>query len=85
MTQDQVEVCPLSRGVMLPYGRLNPYPPYYQAAFAFSIILYPQSHRLALRPTFPEGRLWAYHVSFAYPRGLGLASLPVAQRLRLVR
>jgi hypothetical protein len=80
-----VEVCPLSRGVMLPYGWRNPYPSHYGTAFAFSTILYPQPHRLALRLAFPEGGLWVCHVSFAYPRGLGLASLPVVQRLRLVR
>ena len=85
VTQDQVEVCPLSRGVMLPYGWRNPYPSHYGTAFAFSTILYPQPHRLALRLAFPEGGLWVYHVSFAYSRGLGLASLPVVQRLRLVR
>jgi len=51
-----VEVCPLSRGVMLPCGRRNPYPPHYKAAFAFSTILYPQSHRLTLRLAFSEER-----------------------------
>jgi hypothetical protein len=50
-----MEVCPLSRGVMLPYGRRNPYPPHYKAAFAFSTILYPQSHWLASRLAFPKG------------------------------
>ena len=55
VTSDQAEVCPLSRGVMLPYGRRNPYPPHYKAAFAFSTILYPQSHRLTLRLAFPKG------------------------------
>jgi len=40
---------------MLPYGRRNPYPPHYKAAFAFSTILYPQSHRLTLRLAFPKG------------------------------
>jgi len=85
VTKDQVEVCPLSRGVMLPYGRLNPYPPHYKTAFASSTILYPQPYQLTLRFAFPEGGLWAYHVSFVYPRGLGLASLPVVHRLRLVR
>ena len=53
--QHPVEVCPLSRGVMLLYGRLNPYPTHYRLAFAFSTILYPQSHRLALRLAFPRG------------------------------
>jgi len=32
---------------------LNPYPPHYRAAFAFSIILYPHLHQLTLRLTFP--------------------------------
>ena len=47
VTSDQVEVCPLlrlrsgqvSRGVMLPYERRNPYPPHYKEAFASSTIL----------------------------------------------
>jgi hypothetical protein len=55
VTRDQVEVCPLSRGVCCPYGRHNPYPPHYKAAFASSTILHPQSHRLALRLAFPQG------------------------------
>ena len=37
-------------------GWLNPYPPYYRAAFASSLLLYPQPHRLALRFAFPCGR-----------------------------
>ncbi|QTA84006.1 Uncharacterized protein dnl_64365 [Desulfonema limicola] len=32
---------------------LNPYPHHYSTAFAFSEILYPHSHRLALRLAFP--------------------------------
>jgi len=60
----QMEVCPLSRGMML--QMLNPYPPHYKAAFAFSIFLYPQSHQRALRLAFPEGGLWAYHVPHEY-------------------
>ena len=35
--------------------RLNPYPPHYRPAFASSILLYPQPHRLALRFAFPCG------------------------------
>ena len=35
------------------FRRLNPYPPDYQAAFAFSLILYPQSLQLPSRVTFP--------------------------------
>ena len=41
---------------------LNPYPPHYRAAFAFSFTRSPQPHRLALRRVFPEGGLRAYHV-----------------------
>jgi hypothetical protein len=51
-----MEVCPLSRGMMLSIldGR-NPYPPHYRTAFAFSILLYPQHLRVALRlPTSVE-------------------------------
>jgi hypothetical protein len=29
-----------------------------------------------------SGEIWAYHVPLEYPRGLGLAFLPVAQQLR---
>jgi hypothetical protein len=36
-------------------SRFNPYPAYYRLAFAFSAILYPQAHRLALRLAFPCG------------------------------
>jgi hypothetical protein len=57
----QREVCPLARGVMSP--SLNPYPARYRPAFAFSLIRYPQPHRLALRLAFPKGGLRAYHVA----------------------
>ena len=50
-----MEVSTLSRGVML-LRRLNPYPPHYKMAFACSILLYPHTHRLALRLAFLEGR-----------------------------
>ena len=60
----QMEVCPLARGIMLP--QRNPYPSHYKAVFAFSILLYPQPYRLASRLAFPEGGLWAYHVSHEY-------------------
>ena len=40
--KDQMEVSPLAREMMLPWGR-NLYPLHYKAAFAFSILLYPQS------------------------------------------
>jgi hypothetical protein len=39
--------------------RLNPYPPYYRTAFAFSLLLYPLPHRLALRFAFP-GPHWRW-------------------------
>ena len=59
---DQAEVCPLSRGVLSPFGgshgaasRFNPYPAHYSLAFASSAILYPQAHRLTLRLAFPCG------------------------------
>jgi hypothetical protein len=59
---------PLARGIMLP--QRNPYPSHYKAVFAFSIFLYPQpgalGARLASRLAFPEGGLWAYHVSHEY-------------------
>ena len=49
-----MEVCPLSRGMMLPTpARLNPCPTDYRPAFASSILPYPQSHRLRLRSAFP--------------------------------
>jgi len=63
VTSDQVEVCPLSRGVMYPWGcahgtaaRFTPCPPHYREAFASSTILYPQAHRLTLRLAFLFGR-----------------------------
>lgn len=52
--EHRAEVCSLSRGVML--ARLNPYPRHYGAAFAFSAVLYPHPHGLALRLAFPSGR-----------------------------
>ena len=59
-----LEVCPLSRGIMLLLR--NPYLTRYRQAFAFSSILYPQPRRFALRLTFPEGGLRAYHVPSEY-------------------
>ena len=47
-----MEVCSLSREVMS--LKLNLYPPDYRAAFAFSILPYPQSPGLALRLAFPR-------------------------------
>ena len=84
-----MEVSTLSREVMLP--RLNLYPLDYRAAFACSILPYPQPLELTLRFAFPAekdslslGELRAYHVSCECQSGLGLASPPVAQRLRRV-
>jgi hypothetical protein len=48
-----MEVCPLSREVMLPLLRRNLYPPHYRMAFAFSIFLYPQFISHPLRFAYP--------------------------------
>ena len=63
VTSDQVEVGPLSREVLYPVdcahgtaSRFNLYPPHYRETFASSTIPYPQTHRLALRLAFPNGR-----------------------------
>ena len=89
-----MEVSLLSPEVMLP--KLNLYPIHYRTAFAFSILPYPQSRGLALRLAFPSlrllsereasasGELRAYHVPCECLSGLGLASPPVARRLRQV-
>jgi hypothetical protein len=84
-----MEVSPLSREVML--HKLNLCPLDYRAAFACSILPSPQPHRLALRFAFPhettdvsEGELRVYHVPSECQSGLGLASPPVAHRLRQV-
>ena len=37
------------------FRRLNPYPPDYRAAFAFSLILYPPLSQRSLRFAFPAG------------------------------
>ena len=43
--------------------RMDPYPPHYRMAFAFSTFLYPQRYRLTLRLAFlMTGTLRAYHV-----------------------
>lgn len=77
-----MEVCPLARGMMLPL--LNPYPSHYKRAFAFSILLYPHSHRLTLQFAFliASGEVWVYHVSHKYQDGLGSAFPPVVLHLR---
>ena len=86
-----MEVCPLSREVILRIAALNLYPLDYRAAFASSIVPYAQFLGLALRLAFPQkrirsskGELRAYHVPRECQSGLGLASPPVAQRLRRV-
>jgi hypothetical protein len=86
VTRDQVEVCPLSRGVMLPVWigatpirLVTRRPSLSPPSFTHSPI------DLPCGSLSQKGGLWVYHVSSAYPRGLGLASLPVVQRLRLVR
>jgi hypothetical protein len=80
---DRMEVCPLSRGVLLPAGssgRRNPYPPDYGAAFASSILLYPPPRGRPSRSAVPaRGGRRAYHVPRSYPDGTGPASPPVAR------
>ena len=61
---------------------LNPYPPHYRAAFAFSLLFYPLSYRDLLRGLYPKGRQRVYHVPQVYRDGLGRASSPVARQLR---
>ncbi len=84
--KDQMEVCPLSRGVMstLPGLRLNSYPPHYRTTFAFSILLYPQPHRLTLRLAFPvSGEVTGLPRSTYIPSdGLGAVYPPVELHLR---
>ena len=81
--KDQMEVCPLSRGVILFICELNPYPSHYKTAFAFSIILCPPPHRLPLRVAFPCGRSTGLPRSTLKPsNGLGSAYSPVVHHLR---
>src|SRR5260370_30281013 len=47
--EDQKEVGSLSRRTQ------SPYPPYYGAALACSLLLYPHRHCRALRPFYPRG------------------------------
>jgi hypothetical protein len=47
-----MEVCPLARGMMLPYER-NPYPGDYGPAFACSIVLYPLARHVNLAAALP--------------------------------
>ena len=60
-----MEVCPLSRGVILlvvsAHGfvdRLNSYPAHYRQALAFSTILYPQAHQCSLRFAFLDRKTY---------------------------
>jgi hypothetical protein len=51
--------CADTRGKSAPFRAgycCNPYPPHYRTAFASSLLLYPQPHRLLLRVAFPDGR-----------------------------
>jgi hypothetical protein len=64
-------------------GRVGPlarpvWRPRYSAAFACSLLLYPQPHRRALRCTYPEEGLGAYPVPLPCPSGAGLPFPPVA-------
>src|SRR2546421_12906174 len=65
--KDQMEVCSLSCGLILPY-QLNPYPFHYRGAFAFSIFLCPPFHRSSLRLTFPFRRTTLFPRSVSIPR-----------------
>ena len=61
--KDRMEVCPLSRGIML--QSLSA--PITGAAFAFSIAPYPHPPSASLTVGFPTRRLeriWAYHVPY---------------------
>ena len=75
------EVCSLSCR-----ASLNPYPPYYRMAFAFSSILYPLIYRHPLRFAFHfvNGDNWAYHVPLILLDGLVSACLPENIRSREV-
>ena len=94
--KDQVEVCSLSRRMMLPEDAIPILPitgrhlsctDKYRA-FAFSTLPYPQPYRLALRLAFPSsslpsGRAMGLPRSTLKPsNGLGSAYSPVARRLR---
>jgi len=58
---------------------LNPYPLYYQVAFASSILPFPHACRLALRRTFPCGRRTGLPCSvFVTTNGVGALYPPVA-------
>jgi hypothetical protein len=75
--KDQAEVCALSRGMISALHNLNPYPPHYRPAFAFSAFLYPHPLQLSSRSACP---LWAglraYRVPHEQLEGSGPASPP---------
>ena len=73
--QDQMDVCPLARGVMLPLGR-NSYPLHYRVAFASSILPCPHACRLPLRCAFPCGRRTGLPCSVAVTTNGGGALCP---------
>ena len=76
--QDQMDVCPLARGVMLPLGR-NSYPLHYRVAFASSILPCPHACRLPLRCAFPCGRRTGLPCSVSVTtNGVGALCPPVA-------
>jgi len=77
--KDQMDVCPLSRGVMLP--TLNPYPSRYRMAFAFSILPYPHAHGFALRFTFPCGRRTGLPCSVSVTNGWVRHALSTGSRI----
>jgi hypothetical protein len=87
-----MEVCPLSRETMSRGGAaLNLYPFDYRNGIRFLHPPIPAAPSARLAARFPskrdnltKGGLRAYHVSCECQSGLGLASPPVAQRLRRV-
>lgn len=71
-------------GSLLPFGRddvglsLNPYPPHYRTAFAFSGIPCPHPQQLSLRSACPFGRRYGFTVFHVSDNGrLGVGSFPV--------
>lgn len=74
-----MDVCPLSRGVMLP--TLNPYPPHYRMAFASSILPFPHTHELALRFAFPYGRRTGLPCSVSVTNEWGRHALSTGSRI----
>lgn len=76
-----MEVCPLSRGVILPVAQLLSAP--LQSGFRFFHLPLPALPSARLAACFPSsGEVRVYHVPQFRPDGTGLAYTPVAQRLR---